>query len=179
MSLALPGTGQAYAGGRVSARFFWFTEGTLWAGNIGFRLLAGARDRTYRSYAAAHAGVRPSGKDARYFDEVAAYPSLAARNSAARYLDGPGASLLPETPDNAWAWDSEASRGRFIKLRGASTAARRNALLCVGGLALNRFAAAIHAAYLARRSAGTGASTTLLLVPDLRGGWALALARTL
>lgn len=174
MSLALPGAGQAYAGGGGSARFFLFSEGALWAGNIGFRLLARARDNAFQGFAAARAGVRPQGKGARYFDDVASYKSLYVRNSAARYLDGPNADLLPETPENFWEWDSEASMRRFQKLRSASTSARRDALLCVGGLVLNRFAGAIHAASLARnRSLG---AVSAVLVPDLRGGWAFAVS---
>ena len=176
MSLVLPGTGQAYAGGRRSARFFLFSEGALWAGNVGFRLLARARDNTFRAYAAAHAGVRVQGKDARYFDDVSSYPSLAVRNSVARYLDGPDAALIPETPDNAWEWDSDASLRRFQGLRSASTSARRDALLFVGGLVLNRFVGAIHAAYLARLPAAARNALSVTLTPDLRGGWAFAVS---
>ena len=171
MSLVLPGAGQAYAGGGTSARFFLFSEGMLWAGNVGFRVLARARDNTFKGFAAAHAGVRALDKGARYFDEVASYPSLTVRNSAARYLGGPDADLIPETPDHFWEWDSEASRQRFQRLRSASTSARRDALLCVGGLVLNRFAGAIHAASLARSRALRAA-----FVPDLRGGWAFTLS---
>lgn len=173
LSLVAPGAGQAYAGGGRSARFFLFSEGALWAGNIGFRVLARARDNAFKGFAAAHAGVRPGGKGARYFDDVASYKSITVRNSAARYLDGPDADLLPETPDNFWEWDSEASMRRFQRLRSASTSARRDALLCVGGLVLNRFAGAIHAASLARSR-----SLSAVLVPDLRGGWAFAVSGT-
>ncbi len=176
MSLVLPGTGQAYAGGRGSARFFLFSEGALWAGNIGFRLLARARDNTFKAFAAAHAGVRVQGKDARFFDDVASYPSLAVRNSVARYLDGPDAELIPETPDNAWAWDSDASMRQFQKLQSISTSARRDALLCVGGLVLNRFVGAIHAATLARRPATAPRVLSVTLGPDFRGGWAFAMS---
>ncbi len=178
LSLALPGAGQAYAGGGKSARFFLFSEGALWAGNIGFRLLARARDNTFKGFSSAHAGVRPEGKGVRYFDDVAFYKNIYVRNSTARYLDGPDADLLPETPENLWEWDSDASMQRFQRLRSASTSARRDALLCVGGLVLNRFAGAIHAAYLTRSRSAARRAVSAVLVPDLRGGWAFAVSGT-
>ena len=178
LSLVAPGAGQAYAGGEKSARFFLFTEGALWAGNIGFRLLARARDNTFKGFSSAHAGVRPGGKGARYFDDVAFYKSIYIRNSTVRYLDGPDAELLPETPDNFWEWDSDASMQRFQRLRSASTSARRDALLCVGGLVLNRFAGAIHAAALVHSRSEARRAVSAVLVPDLRGGWAFAMSGT-
>ena len=177
LSLAVPGAGQAYAGRGTSARFFLFTEGALWVGQIGFRLLAGARDKSFKGFSAAHAGVRVENKGERYFDEVASYTSIYIRNSVARFLDGPDADQLSETPENVWEWDSEASRIRFQKLRSASTSARRNALLFVGGLVLNRFIGAIHAASAARSGSAPPDASGVVLLPNPRGGWVMAMTR--
>ena len=177
LSLAVPGAGQAYAGRGTSARFFLFTEGALWVGQIGFRLLAGARDKSFKGFSAAHAGVRVQNKGERYFDEVASYRSIYIRNSVARFLDGPDADQLPETPENVWEWDSEASRRRFQKLRSASTSARRNALLFVGGLVFNRFIGAIHAASAAQSGSAPPDASGVVILPNPRGGWMMAMTR--
>lgn len=64
LSILVPGTGELYAGGHKSSRFFLFTEGAFWAGWGSFKLLSRSRRSTFQSYAAAHAGVQAEGKPA-------------------------------------------------------------------------------------------------------------------
>ena len=62
------------------------------------------RARTYQTYAASHAGARPGGKGAEYFDDLGFYASQQQHNQFAVVDDGPGAVLYPDVPDAAWAW---------------------------------------------------------------------------
>ena len=70
LSLLLPGAGELYAGGGRSARFFFFTEGAFWTGLFAFKALASARESTFKSFAAAHAGAQTEGKQNSFFDEL-------------------------------------------------------------------------------------------------------------
>ena len=152
LSLLVPGTGELYAGGPRSGRFFLFTEGTFWSGMVAFRLLKSARESTFKSYAAVHAGARTEGKPDRYLDELAQYPSIYARNARARFVDGDLATLRSETPENIWEWDSEESRQKYQELRGKANSAKQKAFLFVGALVFNRFASTLNAVRIARKT---------------------------
>ncbi|MDP6775678.1 MAG: hypothetical protein QGI83_02815 [Candidatus Latescibacteria bacterium] len=152
LSLLVPGTGELYAGGGKSARFFLFTEGTFWTGLLAFRALASARRSTFESYAAAHSGVNPAGRPNSFLDELERFDSIYARNAWELNVSGDQASPRPETPEDIWEWDSEASRLEFRELRSRKAWASQKAFLCVGALLLNRFASALNAARIARKT---------------------------
>ena len=153
LSLLIPGTGELYAGGGKSARFFLFTEGAFWAGLFAFRALASARRSTFESYAAAHSRVEPAGRPNSFLDELERFDSIYARNAWELYVSGDQAALRPETPGEVWEWDSEASRLKFRELRGRKAWASQRAFLCIGALLVNRFASALNAARIARKTA--------------------------
>jgi len=178
LSLMLPGTGELYAGGRRSGRFFLFTEGLSWGGLFGFRALAASREATYASYAAAHAGAQTAGKSEAYFEQMAIYQSIYDRNARAVFRDGMAASLLEEVPGNIWEWESEEARQEFRDLRSRATSARQKAFLFVGALVFNRFTSALNAARIARKTqppSGPPLEVGVLLDPH---GGALARVRT-
>ena len=152
LSLVLPGMGELYAGGPRSGRFFLFTEGLFWTGMAVFKSLEGARTDTYRSYAALHAGVQLEGKPDRFIEEVGLNQSIYTRNARERYVAGEFADLRPETPDQIWEWDTDAARHQFLRLRSKATSAENKAFLFVGALVFNRFASALNAASIARRT---------------------------
>ena len=152
LSLLLPGAGELYAGGGRSARFFFTTEGLSWTGLFAFRVLNSAREATFKSFAAVHAGAQTRDKPNSYFDELVNFNSIYARNARARYTDGELADLRPETPENIWEWDSETSRKKFRNLRSRATWARTRGLLFIGALVFNRFASTINAAHIARKT---------------------------
>ncbi|MCZ6636171.1 MAG: hypothetical protein O7G87_22465 [bacterium] len=152
LSILLPGTGELYAGGPRSGRFFLFTEGLFWTGLFAFKKLNTTRERTFKSFAAAHARAPVEGKPASYFDELVNFRSIYDRNHRARYLEGERATLRPETPDNIWEWDSENSRNKFRELRSKATWTRTRSLVFTGALIFNRFASAINAAYIASKT---------------------------
>ena len=150
LSLLLPGTGELYAGGSRSGRFFLFTEGAIWTGLLTFQFLESARIDTYRSFAASHAVVDLKGKSESFVDEVFRFQSIYARNARETFLAGDLADLRPETPDQRWEWDSESSRLKFQDLRSKAISAEQKAFLFVGALVFNRFVSALNAASIAR-----------------------------
>lgn len=152
LSLLLPGAGERYAGGRRSSRFFFFTEASFWSGTVLFRGLESDREDAFKSFAATHAGVKTEGKSNAFFDDMVLFRSIYDRNTRARFLDGELANLRPETVPNLWEWDSDASRFEFQRLRSKANSAGQKAFLFVGALVFNRFASALNAARIARRT---------------------------
>ena len=165
LSILLPGTGELYAGGGRSSRFFLFMEGTFWTGLLTFQFLESTRIDTYRSFAAAHAGVQLKGKSESYIEEVFRFQSIYARNAREIFLAGDLANLRPETPDQRWEWDSETSRLKFQDLRSKAVSAEQKAFLFVGALVFNRFVSALNAASIARRSRPAGNLRVGVFVP--------------
>ena len=177
MSLLVPGTGELYAGGPRSGRFFLFMEGMFWTGMAVFKSLESSRTDTYRAFAAAHAGVRLNGKPERFIEEVALFQSIYTRNDRERYVAGDLANLRPETADAIWEWDAEASRLKFQDLRSRATSAEQKAFLFIGALVFNRCASALNAASIARktRSVSPEGSVQLSSAVDPSGGASLRL----
>jgi hypothetical protein len=161
LSLLLPGMGELYAGGPRSGRFFLFTEGMFWTGMAVFKSLEDSRTDTYGAHASAHAGIRLGGKSDRLIEEVGIYSSIYTRNARELYVSGEFADLRPETSDETWEWDSDASRYKFLTLRSNSTSAEQKAFLFVGALVFNRFASALNAASIARRTQASPPSNTV------------------
>lgn len=168
LSLVLPGLGEMYAGGPRSARFFLVTEGIFWTGMATFRFLETYRIDAYRAHAAAHAGIRLQSLPESVIKEVGIFESIYERNQRERFLAGEHANLRAESAGQVWEWDSEASRVKFQDLRSKATSAEQKAFLFVGGLIFNRFASALNAAYIARKTQPRGAG--IQLHTDLRGG---------
>ena len=152
LSLIVPGLGELYAGGPRSGRFFLFTEASLWAGLALFEHLETSRRENFRSYAAAHAGLSTDGKSDTFLEEVTAYESIYARNSHENFIRGENADLMNESLENLWEWDTNASRSEFRVLRRKANSARQKGMLFIVGLLFNRFASAINAAHIARKT---------------------------
>ena len=145
-SLLLPGAGQ-YLNGHSSAaaRFLGF-EAALWGSYLGFRRVGDIRERNFRTYAAVHAGARPSGKSKQYFDDLGFYESFHQHNRYAAVEEGASARLYPDTGEFFWEWDHEESRLRFRELRNSARGADRNAVMATSLVIANHLAAAVHAA---------------------------------
>lgn len=155
LSLLLPGTGELYAGGHKSSRFFFFTEGAFWTGLFAFKKLNNTRENTFKSFAVAHAHASVDGKQNSYFDRLVLYNSLYDYNARLQYLNGNTTDPLPDTPDNFWEWDTRESRDKFHDLRSSATRARTRSFLFIGALLFNRFASALNAAHLSQNALPT------------------------
>ncbi len=169
LSLVVPGLGEFYAGGRRSARFFLATEGICWTGISTFRFLESYRIDAYRAHAAVHAGIFLDNLPESFIKEVGNFNSIYERNLRERFLAGEHADLRAETPERTWEWDAEASRIKFQDLRSKATSAEQKAFLFIGGLIFNRFASALNAASIARKTRARSV-TDLKLHVDPRGG---------
>lgn len=153
LSLALPGAGEYYAGSKKMARIFLGAEILLWATYFTFRAYGNQKKDDYQSYAVAHAGIDPSGKDHAYFVNIENYDNIRDYNEA-KLRQRDVSAVYPETQEYAWDWDSDASRQRFERLRYSSDAAYTRALFVIGGVILNHVISGIDAARLARKSGG-------------------------
>jgi hypothetical protein len=165
-SFILPGTGELACGAKRPASVFLGTELALWGALAGFRTYGGRQAHDYRAYAAAHAAVIPQGKDKTYFADIENYMTIRDYNDA-KLRQRNVAGLYPEGGAYDWAWDSDASRSRFERMRVSSDRAYRRSLFVVGGLVLNRLASGIDAARAARRASPAAAGK-----PDLHVAFA-------
>ena len=155
LSILLPGLGERYAGGRKSAKFFLFTEGVFWTGLFAFQKLNTTRENTFRAYAATRAGATAGKRPNSHYDRLSAYDSIYDYNARLQYVEGASSMPLPETPDNFWEWDSQASRQHFRTLRSKATWARTRGFLFAGALIFNRFASALNATNIASKTRAT------------------------
>lgn len=160
LSILLPGLGERYAGGRKSAKFFLFTEGAFWTGLFAFQKLNATRENTFRAYATARAGATAGKRPNSHYDRLSAYNSIYDYNARLQYVKGASSMPLPETPDNFWEWDSQASREHFRTLRSKATWARTRGFLFAGALLFNRFASALNAANIAAKTRPVAAVST-------------------
>ena len=159
LSILLPGTGELYAGGHKSSRFFLFSEGVFWTGLFAFKKLNQSRENTFKTFARTHAQTSAENKPNSFYDRIVLYNSLYDYNARLRYLNGNSAEPLPDTPDNFWEWDSRQSREKFHDLRSKATWARTRSFLFVGTLLFNRFASALNAAHIAKKTLPTATIT--------------------
>jgi hypothetical protein len=148
LSLLLPGAGQYYVQGSQKAKLFLGVESTLWALFLGFRTYRDWREADYNSFAMEHTGVDPTGQSDEYLDDLGFYTSASEYNRYAQREAGPEAELY--TNDEAWEWDSTASRLKYKGLRRSSLLAHSRATYVLGALLVHRAFSAIHAARLAR-----------------------------
>ena len=154
-SFVLPGAGEYACGARRSAAVFFGAELGLWAAFAGFRAYGAWQENDYRTFAVAHAGVSASGKGYDYFADIEDYRSIVDYNDAKLRQRNTDA-IYPEHAGYDWAWDSDASRERFERMRVKSDRAYRRSLFVVGGLVLNRLVSGIDAVRAARKRADAG-----------------------
>jgi len=171
-SVLVPGTGEWYAGSPRMAKIFLGSEALLWSAYFSFRVYGNWKKHDYGQWAAAHAGLNPSGKDHDFFIAVEDYDNLRAYNEAKlqqRRLD----LMYPEGSDYEWDWDTDASRGEFEKLRLASDGAYNKSLFVIGGIVINHIISGIDAVRLAKKSRGEAEKAVHMGVAGLPEGGAL------
>lgn len=143
-SLVLPGWGQFYAKSETMGKAFIVSEVLLWGAFAGFNLWSDWLEDDFRAFAANHAGVDPSGKEARYFvdignfDDIFDYNQFQLRNRAVE-------EMYPETEDFIWAWDSAENRRAFRDFRVRSDRADNRAKFTLAAVVVNHVVSAVHA----------------------------------
>jgi hypothetical protein len=146
LSLLVPGMGERYSGRPQRAQFFLASEIALWLTFAGFRTFEGWRTQDYQSFAAAHAGVSPTGKDEWYFVNVGNYDSMEEYNAAKlRQRNLP--AYYRDSATFYWKWPTPAEREKFEQLRLSAERADNHALFAVGAIVANHLISAIDAVW--------------------------------
>ncbi len=148
-SAIIPGWGERSLKYIKRSYGFNASEIVLWVTYLTLEWYGSATADDMKAYAAAHAGVNPSGKDEYYFNDIGNYENIYTYN-AQKLRDRSVDLLYPLTVDYYWAWDSDASRKYFDKLRVRSATALRNASFAVGGLVANRLVSMLDIMVLTR-----------------------------
>lgn len=171
-SLAVPGLGEAYAGGFSSGRYFLGAEGLLWLTYIAFDVHGTSLRSDARSFAAVHAGVNPAGKGDQFYVDVGNFLSVADYNGKKMRDRNPELVYDPSAGYN-WTWDSEADRAAFKDQRLTSEHVFDNRKFVIAAVLVNHVASAINAARLAisHNKEVQGGLGELRFEASVMGGW--------
>jgi hypothetical protein len=145
-SLVIPGWGQYELGYKNTALAFIGTELALVGGMLALEDYGRSTRGDYQAMATAYAGVNGAHGHAFYVD-VGNWMNVDQFNE--RRLGERAFDALYTSPEDQWAWDSEAHRALMEKTRIRSDRAFNSILYLAGGLLLNHVASAIHAGRLA------------------------------
>lgn len=171
LSLVFPGLGERYGGASSRGWAFTAAEALLWAGFFSFRLYGDWRTEDYRAYAAAYAGVDPTGKSHRYFVDIGNYISIEAYN-AAMLRERNLARLYLDAEAHHWAWPSDGQRVRYAHVRVEADNAYQRSILVAGAIIANHLASAIDALWVSKRRERSVPQGGLDL--DVHFGWSSA-----
>jgi len=163
-SLVLPGVGELYAGNFESGRYFLVADALLWLGYGGTITQSNWIRRDARLYAVQHAGASMNGKDEQFEVNIGNFLSTDDYNQAK--LRNREFDLVYRGAQDAWLWDSDASRTRFRDLRIRSDEWKQASTFVVAALVVNRIISAFNAGRAAGR-ANRPAETTGSLDVDV------------
>lgn len=148
-SIVFPGWGEHSLGRSLRGYVFNFVDIGLWLSYLVQRHYGKVFHDAMVAYAVSHAGVEPEGKDAQFYTDIGNYPTIYDYNEQKlRYRQV--RLVYPVTDEYYWAWDSDASRKHFDRLRVKSGLAYRNASIFVACLVVNRLASVIDIIALTR-----------------------------
>ena len=152
-SFLVPGLGQKYVNNIGSARYFIATEAVMFGLAAGHELYSDWLEEDYQAFAAVHAGIDPAGKSKNYFIEISRFNSIYIFNKNMR-LNRDFQSVIPETPENIWVWDSKENRLKFHDKRVDADRMQNRTIYFYTGIFLNHVVSGIHAAIKAKRYNG-------------------------
>jgi hypothetical protein len=149
-SLLLPGMGELYADGFASGKYFLAGEAALWLTYVVFDTYGNSLRDDARAYAAAHAGVNPSGKNDQFYVDIGNFLTLADYNEKKlrdRSLDA------VYTPDSGfdWQWESDAARSLYRSQRISSENIYNDRKYVIAAVIVNHVLSAINAGRAATR----------------------------
>ena len=145
-SLLLPGMGELYADAYDVGKYFTIAEGVLWGTYIGMNTYAGWKKDNYKSYAAEHAGIDNSNKDADYYGTISDYSDIDLYNNE-KALDRDFEAMY-NRDQYFWKWQSAEERKTYRAMWTSSEQTYNDLRFIVGGMILNRVASAINAVRL-------------------------------
>lgn len=152
-SFLLPGMGQKYVNNIGNARYFIASEAVMFGLAAGHELYSDWLEEDYKAFAAVHAGIDPAGKRKNYFIDISRFNSIFIFNENMR-LNRDFESVIPETPENIWVWDSKESRLKFHGRRVDADRIQNRTIYFYTGIFLNHVVSGIHAAIKAKRFNG-------------------------
>ncbi|MFH1214263.1 MAG: hypothetical protein V1681_09240 [Candidatus Neomarinimicrobiota bacterium] len=148
-SAVVPGWGERSLNYVRRSYGFNAAEIALWVTYWAFEWYGQSVAANMKAYAVTHAGIDPAGKDVYYFTDIGNYANIYEYNE--QKLRNRSVNLLyPLTGQYYWAWDSEASRKSFDKIRIKSATALQYATFAVGGLVANRIVSMLDIIILTR-----------------------------
>ena len=110
-SFLLPGMGEYYADGYDSGIYFTIADAAIWGTLFGMNIYGNWQKDNYKSFANAHAGINPNGKNDTYYADISAYLNVDEFNNE-KYLNRENEDLY-NIDTHYWQWESESARKRI------------------------------------------------------------------
>jgi hypothetical protein len=177
LSFVLPGAGEYYAGSKKWATVFAVSELTLWTTFTAFRIYGNGKRDDSRIFAAAHAGVNPSGKNDQYFIDIENFMSIVDYNDF-KLQRRDLAALYPEDATYSWQWDSESSRAKYENLRVAKDRAYSRSMIVIAAVVLNHLVSGVDAIRVANQKSSLSEKNVQVGFIPLKGnGMVLAVSK--
>lgn len=148
-SLLLPGMGEVYADRFDNGRYSLVAEAALWLTYASFQQYGNWLQADARSFASAHAGAVPSGKDDQFYVNLGNFSNVYDYNDK-KLRDRNISEVYDPSQGYFWNWDSDVSRQRFRSLRISSDKVINNSRFVIGAIVVNHVLSALNAARLVR-----------------------------
>jgi hypothetical protein len=170
-SLLVPGTGELYADRFDNGRYSLVAEAALWLTYASFQQYGNWLQGDARSFASAHAGATPSGKDDQFYVNLGNFSNMYDYNDK-KLHDRNISEIYDPSQGYFWNWDSDRSRQRFRSLRISSDKVLNNSRFVIGAIVVNHILSALNAARLVRQfnKNADEAFGTWQLEPNVIGG---------
>ncbi len=149
-SLLLPGMGEIYADRFDNGRYSLVAEAALWLTFASFQQYGTWLQGDARSFASAHAGALPSGKDDQFYVNLGNFSNVYDYNNK-KLRDRNISEVYDPSQGYFWNWDSDVSRQRFRSLRISSDKVINNSRFVIGAIVVNHILSALNAARLVRQ----------------------------
>jgi hypothetical protein len=149
-SLLLPGMGELYADRFDNGRYSLVAEAALWLTYASFQQYGNWLQGDARSFASAHAGSVPSGKDDLFYVNLGNFSNVYDYNDK-KLRDRNISEVYDPSQGYFWNWDSDVSRQRFRSLRISSDKVINNSRFVIGAIVANHILSALNAARLVRQ----------------------------
>ena len=162
-SAILPGLGQYSIGKSGTGKLFTLTEISLFLILYQSVMISHSTENRFKTFAADHAGINPSGKEAQYFVDIGNYNCFKNYNEEQQRFRNPS-NVYPPDEGYDWEWDTETNREKFRTIRIKRDAVRKITRFTIGGIVLNHIVSSIHALYLHRKTYGVSKAS---VVPTL------------
>jgi len=149
-SLLLPGMGELYAERFDNGKYSLVAEAALWLTYASFQQYGNWLQGDARSFASAHAGAVPSGKDDQFYVNLGNFSNVYDYNDK-KLRDRNISEVYDPSQGYYWSWDSDVSRQRFRSLRISSDKVINNSRFVIGAIVVNHILSALNAARLVRQ----------------------------